>query len=130
MRWPRRLGHEETVTLVEHLDELRYRLIIALLSVGLWFGLAYAFRKHLIDWLTRPLPPKTHLITLSPGEAFTTSLTVALYAALALSIPVLAWQLWAYLAPAFEERSQAVVVRLVIAATVLLVCRMAFSSFV
>ena len=130
MRWPRRLGHEDTVTLVEHLDELRYRLIISLVSVGLWFGLAYAFRKDLIDWLIRPLPGKTHLVTLSPGEAFTTSLTVALYAAIALSIPVLVWQLWAFLAPAFEERSQAVVVRLVVAATVLLVCGMAFSYFV
>jgi sec-independent protein translocase protein TatC len=130
VRLPRRLGHEETVTLVEHLDELRYRLILSLISIGVWFGLTYAFRKDLIDWLTRPLPNKTHLITLSPGEAFTTSLTVALYGALALSIPVLVWQLWAYLAPAFEERSQGVIVRLVAAATVLLVVGMAFSYFV
>jgi sec-independent protein translocase protein TatC len=130
VRLPRRLGHEDTVTLVEHLDELRFRLIISLISVGIWFGVAYAFRKDLIHWLTRPLPGHTRLITLSPGEAFTTSLTVAFYAALALSIPVLVWQLWSYLAPAFEERSQAVIVRLVAAATVLLVCGMAFSYFV
>jgi sec-independent protein translocase protein TatC len=129
-RLPRRLRHGEEATLVEHLDELRTRLLISLASVAVWFGVAYAFRKHIVLWLERPLPDDVRLITLAPGEAFTTSLTVALYTAIALSIPVLVWQMWAFLAPAFEERSQAVVARLVLAATGLLLLGMAFSYFI
>jgi sec-independent protein translocase protein TatC len=129
-RLPRRLRHDESVTLVEHLDELRNRLIVSLLAVGVAFGFTYGFRKPLIHWLERPLPDDTRLITLSPGEAFNTSLTVALYCALALAIPVLVWQTWSFLAPALADRSQAVVVRLVLVATVLLLAGMAFAYWV
>jgi sec-independent protein translocase protein TatC len=129
-RLPRRLRHNESVTLVEHLDELRTRLIVSLLAVGVAFGFTYAFRKHIIHWLERPLPSDTRLITLSPGEAFNTSLTVAFYGAVALAIPILVWQIWSFFAPALEDKSQTVVVRLVLVATILLVAGMAFAYWV
>ena len=135
-RLPRRLEHGDQVTLVEHLTELRARLIIVLLALAPAFALTYGFRKTIIGWLKRPVPdtidgrPVGDLITLSPGEAFTTSFTVALYAALALTIPVLVWQIWAFLAPAFEESSQKIVVRLVVVATFLFGCGMAFAYWV
>ena len=59
-----------------------------------------------------------------------TSFTVAFYAAVALALPVLIWQIWAFLAPAFADESQAVVARLVLAATVLLLCGMAFAYWI
>jgi sec-independent protein translocase protein TatC len=129
-RLPRRLRHNESVSLVEHLDELRTRLIVSLLAVGVAFGFTYAFRKHIIHWLQRPLPSDTKLITLSPGEAFNTSLTVAFYGAIALAIPILVWQIWSFFAPALEDKSQTVVVRLVVVATILLVSGMAFAYWV
>jgi sec-independent protein translocase protein TatC len=129
-RLPRRLEHGDRVTLVEHLDELRSRLLISLAAVGVFFGFTYGFRKTIIGWLKDPLPGGTELVTLSPGEAFNTSFSVALYAAVALAIPVLIWQTWAFLAPALEESSQKVVVRLVAAATVLLAAGMAFAYWV
>ena len=129
-RLPRRLGHGESATLVEHLTELRSRLVVSLLAVGAFFALTYGFRKTIIGWLREPVPDEFELTTFSPGEPFMTSFTVALYAAIALAIPVLVWQLWGFLAPAFEERSQQTVVRLVAAATVLLFCGMAFAYWV
>ena len=129
-RLPRRLGHGESVTLVEHLTELRTRLLISLAAVGAFFALTYAFRHTLIRWLREPVPDRFELTTLSPGEPFITSFTVSLYAAIALAIPIIVWQLWAFLAPAFEERSQQTVVRLVAAATVLLFCGMSFAYWV
>lgn len=129
-RLPRRLGHADRVTLVEHLTELRTRILISLAAIGAAFGLTYGFRHTLIGWLERPLPDGTRLITLSPGEAFNTSLSVSLYAAVAIAIPVLVWQTWLFLAPAFEESSAQVVVRLVGAATILLVSGMAFAYWV
>ena len=129
-RLPRRLAHGESVTLVDHLTELRNRLVIALGAVGVAFAFTYWQRHWLIERLREPLPPNFELITLSPGEPFATSLSVAFYAALAIALPILVWQIWAFLAPAFEEPSQAVVARLLGAATLLLVGGMAFSYFV
>jgi sec-independent protein translocase protein TatC len=105
-RLPRRLAHGEEASLVEHLEELRTRLIISLGSVVVLFILTYAFRDTIIGWLSKPLPEGTKPITLSPTEPFTTSFNVAFYAAIALAIPVLVWQLWAFLAPAFEQQHQ------------------------
>jgi len=129
-RLPRRLGHGEEASLVEHLEELRTRLIISLGSVAVLFILTYAFRDTIIGWLSKPLPEGTKPLTLSPTEPFTTSFNVAFYSAVALAIPILVWQLWAFLAPAFEERAQRTVVHLVIVATVLLAIGMAFAYWV
>lgn len=129
-RLPRRLSHGEEATLVEHLTELRTRLLISLGSVGVAFIFTYWQRKPLIEALRKPIPGHYDLTTLSPGEPFVTSLTVAFYAALAIGLPIVIWQLWAFLAPSFDEHSQGVVVQLVVGATVLLFAGIAFAYFV
>ncbi len=55
-RLPRRLKHGEEATLVEHLGELRSRLLISLLTLAPAFAVAFAFQEQLIEWLTKPLP--------------------------------------------------------------------------
>ena len=129
-RLPRRLAHGESVTLVEHLTELRDRLLVALASVLVAFAFTYWQRHWIIERLREPLPDGFELITLSPGEPFVTSFTVAFYAAVAIALPILLWQIWAFLAPALEEAGQAVVARLVGAAALLLFGGMAFAYFV
>jgi sec-independent protein translocase protein TatC len=129
-RLPRRLAHGEEASLVEHLTELRTRLIISLGSVAFFFIFTYWFRDTIIGWLSAPLPDDVEPITLTVGEPFATSFNVAFYAAVALAIPILVWQTWAFLAPAFEEGQQRVVVRLVVVATVLLAAGMAFAYWV
>jgi sec-independent protein translocase protein TatC len=113
-RWlPRRLSHGEEATLVEHLDELRSRLIVSLVFIVPAFLLAFAFHERLIEWLTRPLPEDTPLVTLGVTEPFTTSVKVSLVAALALTVPVLLWQTWSFLAPAVDPQLQRVVLAFV-----------------
>jgi sec-independent protein translocase protein TatC len=129
-RLPRRLAHGESVTLVEHLTELRDRLLVALGFLAAAFGLTYWQRHWLIDRLREPLPDGFELVTLSPGEPFVTSFTVAFYAALALALPFLIWQVWAFVAPAMEHSNQAVIARLIAAAALLLFAGMAFGYFV
>jgi sec-independent protein translocase protein TatC len=131
-RLPRRLRHDESVTLVEHLEEFRSRLVISLVALGAAFTVTYIFRKSILEWLKTPLPKsqQDHLITLDPLEAFTTSFMVALYGAIAITLPILLWQLWSFLAPAFEETSQRVVARLVGIATGLFAGGMAFAYWV
>jgi sec-independent protein translocase protein TatC len=127
MRLPRRLGHAEEATLVEHLDELRTRIIISLVGLTATTTVTFIFHRHLVRWLEQPLPPeRRHLLTLSPAEPFLTSFKISLMAGIALAFPILLWQLWSFLAPAFEESSQRIVVLFVLFASVLLACGVAF----
>ena len=104
MRLPRRLRHGEEATLVEHLDELRSRLLISLAAVAVASAVAFAFHERLVRWLTEPLPDeRERLLTLGVAEPFTTSLKIAVVAGVGLALPVLLWQLWSFLAPAMEE---------------------------
>jgi sec-independent protein translocase protein TatC len=130
-RWlPRRLGHGEEASLVEHLDELRTRLIIGLIAVVPAFALAFAFHGEIMEWLTGPLPDDIQLVTLGVTEPLSTSVSVSLIAAIALALPVLLWQIWAFLAPAVEPHFQRVVLVLVVIATALFATGVVFMYYV
>src|SRR5438477_594604 len=130
-RLPRRLRHGEEATLVEHLGELRTRLIISLLAVAVAFAVVYAFHGHLLDWLNRPLPrDKRPPVTFGVLEPFTISIMISFYAAFLIALPIVFWQLWSFLAPAFEERHQRSMATLVAFATVLGLGGVAFGYWV
>ena len=130
-RWlPRRLSHGEEATLVEHLDELRSRLIVALFALVPAFLVAFAFHEQLIEWLMEPLPDDQRLVTLGVTEPFTTSVKVSLLAGIALALPVLLWQVWSFLAPAVDAHHQRVVLGFVALATGLFACGVVFMYYV
>jgi sec-independent protein translocase protein TatC len=130
-RWlPRRLLHGEEATLVEHLDELRTRLIIVLCALIPAFLLAFAFHEQIMEWLTGPLADDKKLVTLGVTEPFTTSVKVSLIAGLALALPVLLWQIWGFLAPAVEPHFQRVVLVSVVLATALFATGVVFMYYV
>jgi sec-independent protein translocase protein TatC len=116
---PRRLRHGEEATLVEHLGELRTRLLIALGAVGLAFAVAFVFHEEIIEWLTKPLPEDKDLVTFGVTEPFFTAVKVSLYAAFAVALPIVLYQLWAFLAPAVEEHAQRIVSTFVLISTAL-----------
>ena len=123
---PRRLGHEEEASLVEHLTELRHRLFICIGSIVPAFALTYAFHDHLIERLKDLLPPGTPLVTFGVTEPFLTSLKVSFYAAIALVLPIILWQVWSFLAPAVGEDTQRVLGVFVVLATALFAAGVAF----
>jgi sec-independent protein translocase protein TatC len=123
---PRRLSHGEEATLVDHLGELRARLVISLITLGVAFAVIFPFHEHLVEWLKEPLPDDKRLVTLGVTEPFTTSIKVSFYAAIAVALPVLLYQLWAFLAPAVEEGVQRVLSVFVALATVLFAAGLAF----
>ena len=128
---PRRLRHGEEATLVEHLGELRARLIVSLIALAAGFAVAYGFHGRILHWLNQPLPP--HLrrpVTFSPVEPFTTSIWVSLWAGLLLALPIVLWQLWAFLAPAIEEHRQRSIAVLVAFATALALAGVVFGYYV
>src|SRR5688572_10924352 len=129
-RLPRRLQHGEEATLVEHLGELRARLVISLIVLVPAFIVAFAYQATLVDWLTRPLPDDKHIVTLGVVEPFTTAVKVSLAAAIAVTLPVLLYQLWSFLAPAVEEQTQRVVSVFAAIATFLFAVGVAFAYFI
>lgn len=130
-RWlPRRLSHGEEATLVEHLDELRSRLIVCLLAIVPAFAVTYFFHEQIMDWLTGPLPDDKKLVTLGVSEPFTTSVKVSVIAAIAVVLPVLLWQFWSFFAPAVEEHHQRIVLLLVAFASGLFVCGVLFIYYI
>ena len=128
---PRRLGHGEEATLVEHLEELRTRLFVILGALALGTVVAFAFHTHILDWLNHPLPAgRRRVYAFGVAEPFTVSLTVSVYAGLLLSLPVTLWQLWSFFAPAFDPSIERRVLVLVGFATALGAAGLAFGYWV
>jgi sec-independent protein translocase protein TatC len=127
---PKRLRFGEEATVVEHLTELRHRLLIAIFAIVPAFVIAFIFHEQLIEWLIRPLPDDKQLVTLGVTEPFTTAVKVSLIAAIAVVLPVLLWQLWAFLAPAVDEKIQRALVVFVVFSTALFAAGVAFTYFV
>jgi sec-independent protein translocase protein TatC len=130
MRPPRRLRHGEEATLVEHLGELRTRLVISVIALLVGFSVAFAFHVTIIHWLNGPLPDTLKPTTLGVAEPFLTSMVISLWVGLVIAFPVVLWQLWAFLAPAFHEHTQRQLVGFVVFATVLLGGGIVFGYFI
>ena len=130
MRRIRPIGHEDRLSIVEHLDELRSRLIISILAFGVAWALT-AWQNHLVlEIVNRPLPPGIEPITLGPAEAFYTTLTNSAYAALLVSLPVILYQLYAFLLPAFSPTEKRVALPLLMLVPVLFIAGVVFCYFV
>lgn len=133
MRLPRRLRHGEEATLVEHLDELRTRIIVSVLSLALCTIVAFVFQHRILHWLSGPLPAKRKtqgLLTLGVAEPFLTTFKVSLWVGLGVAFPIMLWQVWSFLAPAVEERTQRVVAGFVAFSAGLLASGVAFGYYV
>lgn len=86
--------------LMEHLLELRTRLIWSVVSFGICFGISFAFSKQILTFLERPLAAATnHLIYTALPEIFFTQIKVAMFGGACLGFPVIAAQLWMFVAP-------------------------------
>ena len=133
----RPVHHEEHLTLVEHLGELRSRIMWIMLAVGVAFTLTF-WQNHLVlDIFNRPLDgldddligPGGEPITFGVTEQFTTTFTMAGYAAILLALPVILYQLYAFILPAFSPRERRVAKPLLLMVPALFVGGVAFGYF-
>jgi sec-independent protein translocase protein TatC len=86
--------------LMEHLLELRTRLIWSVLSFGLCFVICFAFSTPIFNFLTRPLHATTnHLIYTALTEVFYTQVRIGMFGGICLGFPVIAAQIWIFVAP-------------------------------
>lgn len=125
------VSHEDRLTLVEHLDELRSRLIVCVAVLGVALALCFWQNHLLLEIAQTPLPANhTRLITFGVTEPFTTTLTVSAYGAIVLALPIILWQLYAYVLPAFSEAEKRTVLPILLLFPVLFVAGLAFAYFV
>jgi sec-independent protein translocase protein TatC len=197
----RTIGHEERLSVVDHLDELRTRLIVSAAALALVFGVCLWQNHALLEFINRPLAKQTERqvargegplgqtwlaqkgvrevardtqslarslsapgsglpaatraqlagaitrlqadvgkiprapsgnvpVTLGPGEPFTTTLTVAFYFALVLALPLILFELYGFVVPAFNPRERRMVLPLLVSIPFLFAAGVAFGYFV
>ncbi len=126
----RAVSHEDRLTLIEHLDELRHRLIVSIVIFAVALGLCFWQNHLLLEIAQHPLPNgHKQLTTFSVTEPFTTTLTVSAYGAAILAAPFILWQLYAYVLPAFSPKERRVVLPILLLFPILFIAGIAFSYF-
>jgi sec-independent protein translocase protein TatC len=104
-----------TMSLVDHLEELRWRICKVLIAVVIGSTVAFVFRDWLIRFLEAPLPDTANILNLKTGhplivtgltEGFTTYLLISIVAGVILALPVLLYQTWAFIAPGLYEHEK------------------------
>lgn len=127
----RPVSHDDRLTLVEHLDELRSRIIVSAAAFGVALALCFWQNHLLLEIAAGPLPEgRKELLTFGVAEPFTTTLTVSAYGAILLSLPVVLYQAYAYALPAFSERERRVALPVLLLAPALFLAGVAFAYFV
>jgi len=109
--------------LIEHLEELRARLLWAIGAWGVMTAVAFTFRVQILDLLKRPLDAynataavKAQLIVLNITEPFLTAFKVAAFGGIALALPFIVYQIWAFIAPGLYDNERRLAVPFLIGA--------------
>jgi sec-independent protein translocase protein TatC len=130
MRRVKPISHEDRLSVIDHLDELRSRIVVSLLAFGVAFGLC-VWQNHLIlDILNRPLPGDTHPLTFGVTEPFMTTITNSGYAATIIALPILLYEIYAFVLPAFSPRERRVALPLLLMVPLLFIAGVVFCYFI
>jgi sec-independent protein translocase protein TatC len=124
------IEHDDRLSIVEHLDELRSRLVVCAFVLAISFGLCFWQNDLLLDIANDPLGGNRQPITLAPAEAFTTTMTVSAYFSLLIALPVILWQLYSFVMPAFTPGERKVALPLLLLVPVLFITGVAFAYFI
>ena len=122
-----------TMTLLEHLTELRRRLFISCLALAAGVGVSLVFATRAIEWLKEPAESKVEnfeLIFTQPLEYWQTYFQVSLLMGLALAMPVILWQVMAFIGPGLTTNEKRWAYPIVLAASVMFVAGGAFAYYV
>jgi sec-independent protein translocase protein TatC len=130
------ISPDDRLSLLEHLDELRKRLFRCILAVTVGVLVAAIFNSFVFEALLWPLrqvkglePAAYQITTFSPAEPFMVSLKVWVAGGLIMASPILIWQLWAFLAPAFTPTEKRYFYPVVFASTALFLGGIALAYF-
>ncbi len=100
---------EKQMPFTEHLEELRIRLFKIIGSVGGFGLIAYFFHEKILAFIKIPKPPEVELISLAPTQLFIVSIKLSFYAGAVVSIPVIVYQFWQFIAPGLFPKERKLV---------------------
>ena len=126
----RPVDFDDRLTLVEHLDELRTRIVVSISAFAVAFTLCFWQNGRLLDIANAPLPGHRTPITLGVAEPFMTTMRIAVYAAIVISLPVILYQAYAYVLPGLTNRERRVIVPFLVMVPVLFCAGVVFGYFV
>jgi sec-independent protein translocase protein TatC len=121
---------DEQLTLVEHLDELRNRIIVSAAVLVVACGLCFWQNHLLLHIANEPLPSGIKPFTLGVTEPFMQTLKISIYAGILISLPVLLYQAYAFVLPALKPTERRAVLPFLILVPVLFIMGVVFSYFV
>lgn len=119
-----------------HLIELRKRLFIILLATLVTFVICFFFWKSLLEIARMPLTNafdhgiKGKIIQVAPAEAIFVGIKLSLISGLTLSIPIIFWQLWLFVAPGLYKHEQKLVIPFVVFGSIMFVCGLLFCYYI
>jgi sec-independent protein translocase protein TatC len=119
---------------LEHLDELRRRIIHSCIAVAIGMLIAFVFIDRIVNFMLAPsrrmLPPGTKIIYTQPGEAFGFEIQVALIAGGLLAAPFIMFQVWRFIAPGLYAKEKKLAIPFVLLTTVGALAGAAFSHYI
>jgi sec-independent protein translocase protein TatC len=126
----RAASFDERMTLVEHLDELRNRIVVSAAVLVVACGLCFWQNHLLLEIANQPLPNDIKPITFGVTEPFMSTLKISIYAGILVSLPVILYQAYSFLLPALKPMEKRIVVPFLILVPALFVAGVVFSYFV
>jgi len=128
------MENEDKVPFTAHLDELRTRLIRCFIAVGVGFVASYAFKEKLFEILIKPLTsvmnPGDKIIFTGLPEAFFTYLKVAFLSGLMLSVPVILYEFWMFVAPGLYKKERKMLIPIIILSSIFFLGGSLFGYFI
>jgi sec-independent protein translocase protein TatC len=126
--------NEEKMSFLDHLGELRKRLLWSFLAILVFFIPAYAFSNEIFDFLMKPLienlPEGSSLIFTRPAEGFTTYLKVSFFASVLLAVPFILYQAWKFVAPALYKKEKQIIIPFIFFGSLFFLLGAAFCYYV
>lgn len=118
------IADDGKMSLIDHLEELRQRLITAVIAIVIGSSVCYFYAAELVHFITAPAGK---LYYMSPGEAFFTYIRVSFFAGFLLALPIVLYQIWAFILPALSNKERLASFILVPSSVILFLIGLTFS---
>jgi len=122
--------NEKVMPFLDHLEELRQRLLKCIFSILLFSFVSYFFAKQIMKILLRPYPKEEKLIFLAPTEGFITYIKISIFVGIILSLPVIFYQLWKFIAPGLYKKERRYIPLIVFFSTLFFLIGALFCYFI
>jgi len=123
-----------SMSFLEHLDELRKRIINSCIAIGVGILASFAFIERIFNFLMAPtrkvLPPGVKMIYTQPGEAFAMYINISLIAGVVLAAPYVMYQVWLFIAPGLYSKEKRMAIPFVVITTVGFLGGAAFNHYI